>query len=429
MNRCLVVLLFLGAAWTAPARLALVATGGRIYQGHVRLADQHLIVVNAEQDLHLHIAPSNLTWAFFETAGAQTSTGALVSSLEPWQEADIGSVPIRGDTRRTADTFTVRSSGLGIQGISDSFHFVYQPGQSNCEIVTRIAMTHLTHPSARCGVMLRDTLAPDARCVMLGTTPGRGGFFLFRDQDFAHPTVLSQPDITAPCWVKLKREGREFTAYKSRNGRQWTQAGSVSVQMHDSIFAGLATTSARESVVNWTTFDKPRVGAVLSNSEFPPRAELVSGSIVAGWPVTVGDELDFRWNFSSVTVPTHLVARLMFQWASPDWLAIARHQSTGVWLANGDFFEGDLRAVEAGRLRISSVLYGMKNFDSNNDVVMVALQRDNPHATRFEVRTVNGCVWRSQSLLFADNELILEEPVLGAIKIPVHQLAAIFQRR
>ena len=421
---------WLGATWTASARLATVGfSSGQVYRGHVRLTPQHVVLVNAAQDLWLQMPTTNLAWAVFEAPEPPRVAAAREAEPEAWQEQDIGPVRIRGDSLRVGASFTVRSSGLGVQGMSDSFHFICKAVGTNSEIVAHIAMVHQTHPSAGAGLMMREHLGADSRCVMVGVTPSRGGFFLFREMETGHALVQPQPGLAAPCWVKLKREGNEFTAYKSVNGCRWTLAGKTSVPMREDCYAGMATTSAREAVLNWTRFDKVREGPSLMNLEFPPRAELVSGSVVMGWPVSTGDGLlELRWNFSSVTVPMRQVARLIFQWASPDWLAAARRQSSGVWLANGEHLEGELRAVGDGRLRVSSVLYGLKSFDANNEVVMAALQPSSERPARFEVKTVNGSVWRAQALGFGENELILKESALGSVTIPLHELATIFPR-
>lgn len=423
------VTVLLCAAWSASARLAIVgSSSGQIFHGQVRLTTQQIVLVNADQNFWLHLAPTDLAWAVFEEPAAPPPKDSPDTAPDAWQDQDIGRVTVHGGLRRGAGSFTVQSSGLGVQGLADSIHFVYQPAQSNCEIMACVTMVHQTHPAAQAGVMMREDLGADSRCVLLAVTPGSGGLLRWRDQQTGQAQNLPQPDMAAPCWMKLKREGNDFTAYKSRNGRQWTLAGKATVPMRGNFFAGLATASAREFVVNWTTFDKVRTGPLLGNLEFPPRAELVSGSVVVGWPVSAADTLDFRWHVASVLVPTRLVARMIFQWATPEWLAEARQERAGVWLANGEFLEGDFRALTEGKLRVSSVLYGSKVFDANNEVVMMAMKRGSVPPARYDVKTVNGTVWRAQSLAFGDNEVILREPALGDVVVPINELASILPR-
>ena len=425
----LISLILFCTVWTAGARIAVVAHSGRVEQGYVRLTGGRLVLADAAKNLSLRIDPSNVVWAFFEEPGPVSFQPRIAPTTEGWLEADIGQVSIRGDVRREGDTITLRSAGVGVRSMADSFHFIYKAATTNSEIVARVAMVHNTDPLAQAGVMMRDQLGVDARCVMLGLTPERAGFLLWRELEVGHAQLQPQPDMSAPYWVKLKREGDDFFAYKSPNGRQWLLAGKTTVRMGTNYFAGLAAASGRDYTLNWTTFDKVGDGVYVENAEFPPRAELISGSVVAGWPVTLReDALEFHWNFSEVTVPLRVVSRLLFQWASPDWLSTTRAQGSGVWLANGEFFEGDFRSVSAGRLLVSSVLYGNRAFDANSEVTMVGFQRERLRPAKYEIRTVSGSVWRAQSLVFGENEVTLKEPAMGTVHIPLHELSAIFQR-
>lgn len=423
--------LLLCLAGTAPARWAVVATtSGPIYQGHVRFQTNHLRLVNSDQDISLRLPVTNLTWIYFEPPDYQVFASSRDLSTNTWMEQDVGPATIKGDSRFEDEAVTIRSAGLGVQGVSDSFRFVFRPAVSNTEIVARVVSIHETSPGTRAGVMMRETLDRDSRCVMLGATPSRGGFFLFRNQQVAHPEVQPQPDIAAPYWLKLKREGDEFTAYKSRNGSQWMQAGKTMIPMANRFYVGMASASSQDYVLNWTTFDKVREGPYVMNPVFPPRAELVSGSMVVGWPVSLDTlAVDMRWTLGNIVVPNRQVARILFQWATPDWLAATRDDaSAGAWLASGEFFEGDFRTVSEGRVKISSVLYGAKNLDANNEVVMISLNRGSIAPARYEIRTVNGSIWRAQSLSFGLDEISFKEPALGMMTIPAYEIAAIFLR-
>lgn len=431
MRRLVIAILFLCLArGLVPGRLAVVASAdGELHRGHVRLEEQELILVNAAQDVRLQMAATNLGWVVFESAPSTPVVEANPASSAPWLEKDIGSMPIPGSTRQEGEVFTVRSSGLDLDGYSDSFHYVYKPVQGDREIIVHVSALHQTSPNAKAGVMMRENLGEYSRCVMLGLTPVRGGFLQFRDEEGRDMQVQSRNNLRAPCWIKLRREGHEFSAYQSRNGCQWEPAGSVTLPMSGSFYVGIATTSARDRVVNWSTFRQVQEGVHLRNPAFPPRAELVSGSVVVGWPVPAQETeaLDIESGFTSVTVPLRAISRMMFQWVPIDPVVASHYERTGVWLANGEFLEGDLRAVEDGKVRISSVLYGQRSFDASSEVVLVALQKRESRPARYEVKTVTGSVWRAQSIAFKDNELIFKEPVLGEMNLPIHQIAAIRQ--
>jgi hypothetical protein len=425
--RWFVFLVLLGSAGSALARTAVVRPAvGPVLQGQVRLTEQGIVVVNAREDLWQELALTNLAWAYFDAPQVPEAVPLSEGVPEPWFELDVGLVTVRGSTRHGPGVFTAVSSGLGAQGAADSVHYIYRRVEGETEILTHLASLHQTGPAAVAGLMMRESLAPQARQVMAGITPAGRGVLLWRSREGGPTQAQVQPGWRAPCWLKLKRDADGFVAYYSRNGLQWTASQKVALKMNDGFNAGLASASGVEWTVNWTTFDRVAVGVNLVSPLFSPRAELVSGSVVMGQPVSRPDgTVDLNSGLWSVTVPGRSISRLVFQWVSPEWLGRLPHDQRGVWLANGEYLEGDFRTVDAGKLRVSSVLYGAKILDANDEVLMVSLQRATPRLTRFQVTTVNGSVFLAHALTLGDNEVILDEPVLGRITLPIQELASI----
>jgi regulation of enolase protein 1 (concanavalin A-like superfamily) len=44
----------------------------------------------------------------------------------------------------------------------------------------------------------------------------------------------------APYWVRLVRQGDTVTAYRSADGRRWTETGSETVELAETAYVGLA---------------------------------------------------------------------------------------------------------------------------------------------------------------------------------------------
>ncbi|MCX6902681.1 MAG: hypothetical protein NTW03_04240, partial [Verrucomicrobia bacterium] len=418
-----VCIIMLAGAGAALGRTAVVAPmTGLVLRGHVRLTERGLVVVNAERDLWQELALTNLAWASFDRPAPAFLPDPSAEAAQPWMEHAIGPTA-------QGQAFRIRSSGLGLRASADSFYFVCQSARGDIEIVAQVASAQQAHPAARVGLMMREHLGPDSRYVMAGLTPRRAAVLEWRDQESAPSQSMAQGQMTVPGWIKLKREGDSFQAYQSRNGLQWASAGKIAFPMNGSCYVGLATASGLQWTLHGTTFDKVEVGVDLCNRLFPPRAELVSGSVIVGRPVLAESGLvDFRWGVEEVSLPLRSIARLIYQWVSPEWLGRAPQGQSGVWLANGEFLEGDLRSLHGGRLRLSSVLHGARTLDANSEVLMVGLQGTSPIPAPFEVTTLSGSVWRGQSLAFGDNEVILQEPVLGKVTIPIHYLASILRR-
>ena len=61
--------------------------------------------------------------------------------------------------------------------------------------------------------------------------------------------------LSAPQWFELQRAGNTFTAYVSADGTTWTQVGSVSVTMSNTIDVGMAVCSGQTNELDISTFD------------------------------------------------------------------------------------------------------------------------------------------------------------------------------
>ena len=83
--------------------------------------------------------------------------------VAPWAKADIGAVGLAGASGRRGSNFVLQASGGDIWLTNDAFHFVYQPVTGDCKIVARLRSIESTDDSAKCGVMMRETLSANSR--------------------------------------------------------------------------------------------------------------------------------------------------------------------------------------------------------------------------------------------------------------------------
>src|SRR5204862_403095 len=79
-----------------------------------------------------------------------------------------------GSDQRSDEDVTGSGGGTGSGGMADSFHFVYRPMVGDAELLgrmTTLAMqdsTLIPDPTATAGLMIRDSLDPDAAMVYVG---------------------------------------------------------------------------------------------------------------------------------------------------------------------------------------------------------------------------------------------------------------------
>ena len=201
------------------------------------------------------------TTATFSSAGSYTlrltaSDSALSGSADlpllvggplpsPWSDQDIGAVGTQGRGSFLTGTFIERGSGADIGGSADAFHYIYQPLNGNGTIIARIVTQYNSDPSAKAGVMIRETLTAGSKYAAVVITPSTGISFQRRTatNGTTANTTATGTQLVAPYWLKLTRTGNSLASYYSSDGLTWTSGGSSSVSMGSSVFIGLAVTS------------------------------------------------------------------------------------------------------------------------------------------------------------------------------------------
>ncbi len=190
------------------------------------------------------------------------TTQPLASS---WLDADIGNVGVAGSATYSTGAFAVHAAGQGIYNTLDGFHFVYQPLSGDGSIVARVSNVQGGGGASQIGVMIRETLHPDATNAFVKFYPN-GVSFYNRATTGASTTLqfTSFTGPTYPYWVQLTRAGNVFNAYVSSDGVNWTQAGtSQTIPMAQSVFIGLAASNQSTSNLVTATYDSVSVSSDL----------------------------------------------------------------------------------------------------------------------------------------------------------------------
>jgi uncharacterized repeat protein (TIGR03806 family) len=203
------------------------------------LADTNAIDVIGKWILSLHAKPPELP--------------------KGWSSADIGTVGVAGEADYLNGRFNLLASGSDIWEKADSFRFASRPLAGDGAIVARIISIQYTDPWAKAGVMLRDSESPGARYVFLGVTSQGGTVLQSRADTGGASASVDGPEIKAPCWLKVARNGSIFTSYTSTNGVDWAVAGSVTNRLGRKVLAGLAVTAHNNNVLNSTLFEQVSV--------------------------------------------------------------------------------------------------------------------------------------------------------------------------
>ena len=111
---------------------------------------------------------------------ASATTASLMALPAGWTSADIGPVGLAGGATYDNGTYTVQGAGADIYGNSDGFQFAYEQLTGDGTIIARVTSLTNTDANAKAGIMIRDSLAANAKEASVMVTPLNGLKFLRR---------------------------------------------------------------------------------------------------------------------------------------------------------------------------------------------------------------------------------------------------------
>lgn len=422
------ITLGLFAAREAAARWGYVKTlDRRVLEGHLRFESNAVIIVDAAKPLLAEVALTNIGTLGFQSDVELTLAPAPAASANlppPWGSLDVGSVRRAGDVQFERGLWRVRSAGTNVLGDADSFHFVHKPVTGESELVARVRFAPGADPWANAGLMLRESLAADARHVFLSVTAARGTLLTARDNTGGQTTAGLDHAARGAWWLKLKRDGERITALKSPDGKRWSIVEKLTLPMADEIHAGLAVVGVRDTAGGEAHFEGVEEGASLRNRAYVPQIELKSGSLQSGY-IERMDDTDIRFDPQERRAPvnTRSVAMIRFQPLPVKSAPLLASGRRGVLLTSGEFIEGECEGIVSHRVILNSVPLGLKRYDVNHEVIALLLAHRAPLARgAFEVTTIDGATWLAESVTLDRDGLLLREPSLGLRRIAFSDL-------
>lgn len=174
--------------------------------------------------------------------------GALTS-------ADIGN-PVAGATADLGDGYRITAGGADIWGTSDQFRYAHEQRSGDFDVAVKVVSVDQTDLYTKAGLMVRDSLAANARHVMALVFPSNaarnnndGGYeFQSRDTTGGNAGAIyppqPQPRVNYPdTWLRLRRSGNTFTAYSSDDGDSWRLYATKTLALPNTVYLGLALTA------------------------------------------------------------------------------------------------------------------------------------------------------------------------------------------
>lgn len=226
--------------------------------------------------------------------------------------------------------FSVAAGGADIWDADDQFVYVARVLQGDGSIVARVGDLQHTDPWAKAGLMLRESLAGNARHASIFVTPTEGVAFQRRSETGGLTSHSAGSGATTPRWLKLQRSGSTVTAFESVDGWSWTPVGSDTLSTGSALYVGIAVTSHNAGALTLATVTDVTVSTALpdewsfTNVGAPAlsgsAASVGSGVRVAGAGADVWDAADqFTYVYRPIPGDADIIARISDLDAKHPW--------------------------------------------------------------------------------------------------------------
>ncbi len=233
---------------------------------------------------------------------------AARASAQTWTSQDIGLVVAAGSASSSGGQVNVAGGGSDIWGSADSFQYYYESFTGDGTFIARLASLQDTNAWAKAGLMFRETLAAGSREVMICGTAENGTNLTARTVTSGSTAMTGTSWQTIlPVWLKIVRQGDNFTGYTSFDGAQWSQTGSYTlVSAPATLYVGFAVTSHDPNVLSHVVFDN------VSLASAPVGAPVITSSSNASG--LVGSA--FSYTIQATNSPTQFAATGLPSWAT-----------------------------------------------------------------------------------------------------------------
>jgi hypothetical protein len=146
---------------------------------------------------------------------------------------DIGAPAQVGSLSLVSDGVELTGGGRDIGGNSDQFQFANQERSGDFDIQVQLQSLGPSHPWAKAGLMLRQSLNANSPFAAILATPSLNGV-VFQSRGLpgvASGTTGSVPVNYPYTWLRLQRVGGLCTGFAGFDGQTWTRVGTASLSL------------------------------------------------------------------------------------------------------------------------------------------------------------------------------------------------------
>ena len=185
---------------------------------------------------------------------------------------DVGSPQLAGSATLAGNGWDLIAGGVDIWENADQFHFVFREISGDFDIAVRVESFTPAHLYSKTGLMIRESLDAASAHLM---------FFVFSDNEprnnnlgayemqfrpragdsceavypAARPPAPPEFPANYPnSWLRVERRGNRFSAYASKDGRNWKLYGEKVLALAHTLKVGPALTSHNPETVARASF-------------------------------------------------------------------------------------------------------------------------------------------------------------------------------
>lgn len=398
---------------------SLTTFDGKSFSGKISVEAGAFVVTAANQPVQ-RVPLADVRSVAFER---KTFTGKPAE----WTGQSVGAQPALGSFAQANGVFTVSGAGTAT-AVDDGHYFVQQP------VGETARLTAFVPPQVTSRVMEKFKVAGLAVLGRFdGTGPahlllsegGKTGITRWRSatgkERSKHFTTGAQG-----VWLRLELCGQQVTALASDDGVLWRHVGNEIIAFPDTAHMGLLVAGVRKGVPVSVGFTHVELQHEAAPAAPLPQLRLRDGGVLAGrfigtdGSVVRWHALGREWNVSLVNV-----SRLLLDPRAETHFHRLRPERPGALLANGDFVDGELVGGAAGRITISSVLFGLRNYSAEGSALAVHLRDAAEAATEFEILSTDGSRLLVNQLGLRDEGLVGRERNAGDFVLRVADLAGL----
>jgi hypothetical protein len=179
---------------------------------------------------------------------------------------DVGNPAIAGTTQPLTTGYRLHAGGADIWRLRDEFHFAALEQTGDFDATVRVASLTLSHPFAKAGLMVRDSLAENAAMFFHFVFPDNRERGKNTGGHESHVRTLAGENCSAiypaagpvnpppfpvtwpNTWLRVTRRGARFEAFASPDGSVWQRFGGAEVALPDTVWLGLGLCSHDKAI-------------------------------------------------------------------------------------------------------------------------------------------------------------------------------------